>query len=182
MQVLWSYLAFGFKNLWRRKSRTLLLGISFFVLVFILAILFGYGNGLSKTLTSEAVNNYIGDYALMDSRSRFDCMKSEAVYPFDSDIILNKLSNTVQGEISKRYRTIAFMYTKNIQRISYLMGIDKVSYKRLRINGKKADVNGPGQREIVVSEVTAKELKLKIGDTIAVEVVSDDGIRNFDYF
>src|SRR5690554_436172 len=175
---------FGHTNLWRRKNRTLLLGGSFFILSLLIVLFLGYSAGISRQMMGKAIDNFLGDAAIVSAKSQMDALVSEKVVSFKDEEIVKRLEPYKDAiEIRREYRTEAFLYTNNLQRLAYLVGIGKESIERLKIiKGKNLDSALPGANEILLPSLIADNLEVDIGDRIFVEVVTPQGFRNVDYF
>lgn len=178
------YFRYGYTNLWRRKNRTLLLGISFFILATFLVVFLGYSIGISRQMLGKAIDNFLGDVAIISAESKLDAVVNEEVVSFDDTDLRKKIQVHVDLlEIRREYRTECFLYTNNLHRLSYLVGVDENSIERLKIiKGENLNPAYAGSREILLTSLTAETLELDIGDRVSLEVVTPQGFRNIDYF
>lgn len=176
---LFFYFRFGNKNLWRRRSRTMLLGISL-TLITIVGILFlGYSQGSSRQMIGGAINNYLGTALIYHSDSKQDVLWPESLVGFDASDLMKELSTHEGLDIRKQYRTKAFTYSGHNQQSLLLIGAEEKYQSKIHI---KAGTNLNGPNQILVTAKTAKKLAVTINDTVTCEVVTQDGRRNFDYF
>lgn len=179
----WFYFKFGNKNLWRRKSRTLLLGISFLLLSLLMVLLLGYSKGMSRQVVGKAIETFLGDYAVYSTNSVLDALQYKKLQSFDVNDVLSRVHLDKGVKVRRQYRNFAFLYTEDLQSISLVMGVDKKDKDKFIIKeGKNLSFKAPGANEILLSSTTANKLNVKIGDRIAVEVVTVNGMRNFNYF
>lgn len=172
------YFRFGNKNLWRRRTRTLLLGSSL-TLITIIGILFlGYSQGTSRQMIGGAVDNYLGTALIYHSESKQDVLWPESLVSFDSSDLLKALSTREELDIRKQYRAKVFTYSGHNQQSLLLTGVEEKYKEKITIIAG-GHLCGPYQ--ILVSAKTAKNLAVSISDTIACEVITQDGRRNLDY-
>lgn len=173
------YFKFGNKNLWRRRSRTILLGLSLTIITIVGILFLGYSQGASRQMIGGAINNYLGTALIYHSESKQDVLWPESLVSFDSSDIIKELSTHEELDIRKQYRTKAFTYSRHNQQSLLLIGIEEKYQDKIQIKAG-SNLNGPNQ--ILVTAKTAKNLAVTINDTVTCEVVTQDGRRNFDYF
>lgn len=136
-----------------------ILSLSFTILFFLI------GFTLSKT---------IGDSFTKGLRSK---VNYNYMLTSDSSVnIENKLlQNSKTGKYTKLYRINALFYNKDsIDRVSNLCGIDDNSYKVKFKILKGSDVFEGNENEVLISSKMAKELNLKIGDFIKLNIKGID--------
>lgn len=177
-KALFFYFRFGNKNLWRRKIRTLLLGISLSVITIIGILFLGYSQGVSKQMIGGAIDNYLGTVLIYDSASKQDVLWPESLSSFYSSKIIKELSSRNELSVRKQYRVKAFTYSANNQQSILIIGAEEKYKNKIQI---KIGSNLDGANQILISSKTARNLGVEINDTIACEVVTQDGRRNFDY-
>lgn len=138
----------------------------------------GYSQGASKQMIGGAVDNYLGTALIYHSGSKQDVLWPESLVSFDSSSLLKALATSEELNTRKQYRAKVFAYSRHNQQSLLLIGVEEKYKKKITIIAGE-HLCGPDQ--ILVSANTAKKLAVKIGDTIACEVITQDGRRNFDY-
>ncbi|MCL6591045.1 MAG: FtsX-like permease family protein [Firmicutes bacterium] len=176
------YVKFGNKNLWRRKSRTLLLGCSFMLLTLIMVLFLGYGKGVTQQMTGKVITNFLGDAAICSKNSIMDALSYEKIKSFSFSDLIRDSKKEDDFEFRKQYRTMSFLYTDNLQKVAMLIGIEDKSLDKISIiEGTNLDIRN-GFNEVLLTSSLAENLRAAVGDRIAIEVVTATGMRNFDYF
>lgn len=97
---------------------------------------------------------------------------------FDSSDLIKALSTREELDIRKQYRAKVFTYSGHNQQSLLLTGVEEKYKEKITIIAG-GHLCGPYQ--ILVSAKTAKNLAVSISDTIACEVITQDGRRNLDY-
>jgi putative ABC transport system permease protein len=178
------YLWLANRNLWRKKSRLVLLGLSFFLLSTITVLLLSYSNGITKNMLQSTINNFTGHFAVYSDSSVCDALSYEKSMPFAvDDSLISAIQRISGGVVHPQYRRWAFLYTQRKQQVGILQGVASSFSSRFAIiDGECLDNSGSMDRQILLSASMAQNLDIKLGDPIAVEVVNEQGVRNFDYF
>ncbi len=178
------YLKFSYKNLWRRKNRTYLLGISFFVLSLIIVLFLGYNAGLSRQMLGNAIDNFLGNIAIVAAQSDMDALHLDKAVSFEKEGVISKLApHGASFEFWAEYKTKAFFYTDTSMTHAFLVGIDEGRSKSFKIiAGENFDPSPGRTNEILLPAAIAEDLNVTVGDNITLEVVTDQGLRNIDYF
>lgn len=178
------FLKYSNKNLWRRKSRSILLGLSLFLISFLCVVCLGFSNGLSTQMFQGAVQHFLGNGVIISHKSLLNALSYEKVESFDNRELIASINPSLKNiTFRKQYRTMGFLYTDKIQQISMLLGVDHTFQDKVDIiKGNNLHENTTHQNEILLPLTLANHLNVNIGDNIAIEVVTADGRRNFDYF
>lgn len=175
------YLMFGFKNLWRRKKRTLILGISLFLVSLLIVLGIGYCLGVYNQLINSAKQNVLGEYVIFHKESDQNLLWPEKLVSFNSlNIIQYLYENNIKFWL--QFRVKAFCYNEKYETFALLVGVSKNYMDKIKIiDGEMIDwANKEG--EILITQELAENLKVKVGEVVIVEVVNEDGVKNFDYF
>ncbi len=178
------YLKYSHRNLWRRKNRTFLLGMSFFVLSLIIVLFLGYNAGLSRQMLGNAIDNFLGNMAIVAAKSDLDALHLDKAVPFEKEDVISKLApNDDSFEFWAEYKAKAFFFTENSMTHAFLVGIDEGRSKAFKITEGDNIEPRPGRtNEILLPAAIAEDLHVAVGDDIGLEVVTDQGLRNIDYF
>ncbi len=176
------YLKFGNKNLWRRKIRTYLLGLSFMFFSIISILFLGYSQGLTRQMLGGAINNFLGNAVICSKDSVMNALWYEKIKSFNCTSITKKINDS-DLILTKQYSTRAFLYTKNNQHIALLIGVENTYKNKLKIiKGHNLSYSNLHDNEVLITSSIAEKMKIDVGDIISIETVTSDGRRNFDYF
>lgn len=176
---------FSLYDLKRKGARTLLVGIPLGMLAGIGAMILGINMGIYEQMIQDVHKKFVGNYVVHEINSQEnDILWPDEVKSFSDNGFSQELEN-LDLTVKPQYRSKAFSYSGNNQMPILLMGVD-VNY------GKEIDIvegatifsedSPAAYNSILITQDVADKLGVMIGEDIAVEVVTADGFRNFDYF
>jgi hypothetical protein len=155
-------LHFSWRNLWRRSSRTFLLGISLFLMAALAVVFFGMTKGLSKQMVSGAIDNFLGERVYFSDKSKEDVLWPELLVDFDSSRLLEKISGQKDLEASKQYRAKIFCYSSTNQQGLLLIGIEEDKLSR-KLNLVSGEFPQNGENDILLTASVAKKCRFQSG-------------------
>lgn len=173
--------AFSWRNLWRRSSRTILLGASLSLIMAIAVALAGLSAGISRQMIGGAIRNFLGEAVAYASSSKEDALWPESLRDFDVEALELRLSSVPGLEVSSQYRTKAFCHSSANEQGLLLVGIDDRTLPE-RITLLDGEDPAPEGNELLLSAKVARKLRVVRGDIVSVEVVTPDGRRNFERY
>lgn len=175
------YLKFGFKNLWRRKRRTIILGVSLFMISLIIVLGISYCLGIYRQLIISAEHNVLGKYVIFHSASKQDMLWPEELISFDS-LNITKYLHDKGIKYWLQLRTKALCYNEKNETFALVSGVSKSYKDKIKIiYGDLIDWS-KDEKQVLITKELSENLKAKVGDYIIIETVNRDGVRNFDYF
>jgi ABC-type lipoprotein release transport system permease subunit len=171
------------RNIWRNKNRTLLLGGAFVVVALVTTLLFGYTQGITQQMRQKVIDVLIGDAVICSRNSETNALGYEKISDFDARESLKRLPILPGIEFRWQYRNVVLVYSKGKQRDGLLAGLEvKDCLKFKIISGQPLGDDEAAGNEILISGQMADDFNIGIGDDVAVEAITSQGMRNFDYF
>jgi ABC-type lipoprotein release transport system permease subunit len=173
--------AFSWRNLWRRSSRTMLLGASLSLMTALAVALLGMSAGISRQMIGGAIRNFLGEAVAYASSSKEDALWPESLVEFDEGALERYLSSLRGVSSSPQYRAKAFCRSSTNEQGLLLVGIDEGGISE-RVSVLDGACPTPDGNEVMLPARVARKLRVEKGDIVSIEVVTSDGRRNFDQF
>ncbi len=174
---------FGVNDLRRKGSKTLLLGVPLSLLAMFGTFIVGINMGVYEQMIRAIYNNFVGSCVVYhDSTKSNDILwPDELTGFFPGEVVQNAKQKGMNARL--QYRSKAFSYSGDNQAPVLLMGVDEAYGTHIDIvQGETIFNDAGGANRILITRDTSDKLGVSVGDNIAVEVVTADGFRNFDYF